>query len=108
MMPGFGPEAYGACVWCRVAVQEVNGGETSAFTIVPHHLADPDSGKVSQGSPLAVALMGHHAGDSVRVESRQGVRIFRVLQVAHPFMRTASPEEGLRTASGPFRSGGRQ
>lgn len=79
-----GIRSVGARLWCRVAVQDVDTDEMLAFTIVPPHLAEPSDGRVSAGSPLAVALVGHNAGDSIRVELKDGTRIFRVLHVACP------------------------
>ena len=68
-------------MWCRVIVQDVETDESMTITIVPVDAADPSTGKVSIGAPLAVALMGHQAGESVKVGVHDGNRTFRVLQV---------------------------
>lgn len=68
-------------VWCRVIVQDVETDEKMIITIVPVDAADPFAGKVSIGSPLAAALMGHQADESVDVEVPDGTRTFRIVDV---------------------------
>lgn len=69
-------------VWCRVIVQDVETDEKLTITIVPIDAADPFAGKVSIGAPLAAALIGHQADESVDVEVHDGTRTFRIVKVA--------------------------
>lgn len=69
-------------LWCRVTVKDVETKETMTVVIVPADVADPSAGKVSIGAPLAVALMGHQAGESVQVGVHDGNRTFRILNVS--------------------------
>ncbi|MBU2574263.1 MAG: GreA/GreB family elongation factor [Elusimicrobia bacterium] len=57
------------------------GNASTSITIVPHDAADPSAGKVSLAAPLAVALMGHRAGESVQIEVYGGIRTFHILRV---------------------------
>lgn len=69
-------------VWCRVIVQDVETDERLTVTVVPSDAADPFVGKISIGSPLAEALMGHQADESVRIKIHDGTRTFRIVKVA--------------------------
>ncbi|WP_125569001.1 transcription elongation factor GreA [Companilactobacillus insicii] len=55
----------------KVTVQE-DGEEPDEYTIVGSAESDPDSGKISNDSPIAKALMGKHVGDVVTVETPVG------------------------------------
>src|SRR5699024_6871394 len=48
----------------KVTVQE-DGEEPDVYTIVGAAESDPDSGKISNDSPIAKALLGKHTGDVV-------------------------------------------
>lgn len=78
---GAGNKARKVDLWSRVAVQNAETNEQMSITIVPVDVADPAAGKVSIGAPLAVALMGHQAGESVQVGVHDGNRVFRILNV---------------------------
>ena len=55
--------------------------EESTYQIVGSHEADVDSGKLSLTSPLARALIGKTAGDSVEVTTPGGSKSYEVLKV---------------------------
>ncbi|MQS76507.1 transcription elongation factor GreA [Companilactobacillus halodurans] len=55
----------------KVTVQE-DGEEPDIYTIVGSSESDPDSGKISNDSPIAKALLGKHVGDTVTVETPVG------------------------------------
>ncbi|KRL28189.1 Transcription elongation factor greA [Companilactobacillus paralimentarius DSM 13238 = JCM 10415] len=55
----------------KVTVQE-DGEEPDVYTIVGAAESDPDSGKISNDSPIAKALLGKHTGDVVTVETPVG------------------------------------
>ncbi|APX72556.1 transcription elongation factor GreA [Companilactobacillus allii] len=55
----------------KVTVQE-DGEEPDVYTIVGSAESDPDTGKISNDSPIAQSLMGKHVGDVVTVETPVG------------------------------------
>jgi transcription elongation factor GreA len=55
----------------KVTVQE-DGEEPDVYTIVGASESDPDSGKISNESPIAKALIGKHTGDTVTIETPVG------------------------------------
>jgi transcription elongation GreA/GreB family factor len=55
---------------CTVTVER-DDGRTQSFRIVGEDEADPERGTLSHVSPLARALMGKSAGDSVRVAAHE-------------------------------------
>ena len=81
-MLGTGSGLSKVAVWCRVIVQDVETDERMIITIVPVDAAEPSASKVSIGAPLAAALMGHQADESVQVEVPDGTRTFRIVDVA--------------------------
>jgi transcription elongation factor GreA len=52
------------------------------YTIVGGEEADVASRRISSESPLAVALMGHAAGEQVKVRAPGGLRAVTLLHVA--------------------------
>src|SRR3989344_3582296 len=48
------------------------GGKTKQFTIVSFNEVDPENNKISNESPIGEALMGHKAGDEVKVSLPNG------------------------------------
>lgn len=63
---------------------EDGGSAPSVVRIVGADEADPARGKLSWSSPLALALMGARAGDTVRWEGPDGERRARVVAVRYP------------------------
>ncbi|MFQ5945100.1 MAG: transcription elongation factor GreA [Anaerolineae bacterium] len=63
----------------RVTVEGEDGVHT--YRIVGPVEADPDSGQISDESPLGRALLGHQAGDQVEAQTPEGISRYRVLQV---------------------------
>ncbi|HZT07650.1 MAG TPA: transcription elongation factor GreA [Chloroflexota bacterium] len=56
-------------------------GEQEEYIIVDHFEADPRQGRISQTSPVGQALLGHRAGDQVRVETPAGERALTIVEV---------------------------
>jgi transcription elongation factor GreA len=52
------------------------------YTIVGGEEADAVSRRISMESPLAVALLGHAAGDQVKVRAPGGLRSVTILDIA--------------------------
>ncbi len=66
--------AFGA----TVTVTDVESGRTNTWRIVGPTEADAKTGKLSAESPVAVALIGAKAGDTVKVHTPRGVRQMKV------------------------------
>ena len=64
----------------RVTVKDEASGRQDTFTLVPSTEAAPSAGKLSFESPLARALVGARAGDTVTVRTPRGER--RVTTIA--------------------------
>ncbi len=62
----------------RVTVVEEGEGEAETFLVVGAAEADPIDGKVSNESPLGLALLGRRVGDAVTVQSPGGEIVFRI------------------------------
>lgn len=66
-------------VGCAVKVA-VNGNEMS-FALVGSDESDPGNGKISIDSPIGRALLGHKAGDKVKVQTPAGETEYSILEV---------------------------
>ncbi len=56
-------------------------GKTKTFTIVGSNEADPASGKISNESPIGIALLGAKVGELVDVTTPGGTIEYRIVQV---------------------------
>jgi len=56
------------------------GGEKQ-YTIVSFNEADPINGKISNESPLGVAFLGKHKGETVEVETPRGVMKYKIIKI---------------------------
>jgi transcription elongation factor GreA len=63
-----------------VTVEEEGFGEET-YTIVGSAEADPLEGRISNESPIGVALLGAHIGDEVTAETPGGEIVFKVIKV---------------------------
>jgi len=66
-------------VGSRVEVEQ--NGKTVKYQIVGGPEADPPNGKISNESPVGVALLGKQAGDQVDVNVPRGVIKIKVLKI---------------------------
>ncbi|HEX9195219.1 MAG TPA: transcription elongation factor GreA [Azonexus sp.] len=66
-----------------VELEDVESGDTVTYQIVGDDEADIKHGKISVSSPIARALIGKYAGDSVDVQAPAGVRQYEVLDVLY-------------------------
>jgi len=66
-----------------VDLEDLESGEKVAYQIVGVDEADIKENKVSVTSPIARALIGKHAGDTVEVQAPSGVREYEVLDVRY-------------------------
>lgn len=66
-----------------VDLEDLESGEKVAYQIVGVDEADIKENKVSVTSPIARALIGKHAGDTIEVQAPSGVREYEVLDVRY-------------------------
>ncbi len=66
-----------------VRVRETGGAEKE-YSIVGEDEADPAAGKLNWASPLAAALIGAKAGDTVSFGRKDGTVVLTVLAVNYP------------------------
>ncbi|MDX6689161.1 MAG: transcription elongation factor GreA [Solirubrobacteraceae bacterium] len=69
------------CFGSKVAVVDESSGKTNEFTLVGPTEADLKTGRLSAESPVARALIGAKAGDTVKVETPGGERSYHVERV---------------------------
>jgi transcription elongation factor GreA len=67
-------------VGVRVTVQE-GDLEPEEYFLVGAQEADPRSGKISHESPIGRALMDHHVGDKVEVDTPGGIIKMKILKI---------------------------
>ena len=65
---------------CTVTVHD-EFGETTLQLVGPTE-TDPAAGRISAGSPVGKALLGHRAGDKVRLNTPGGAREIEILTVS--------------------------
>ncbi len=66
-----------------VSVVDEDSEKESTFQIVGQHEADIKNGRISVSSPLAKALIGRKAGDTVSVPAPSGDRSYEILDVKY-------------------------
>lgn len=67
-------------VGAKVTIQE-DGLDPESYTIVGAVETNPKNGRISNESPLGKALMGHVAGDSVKVKAPNGEFVVSIIKV---------------------------
>ncbi len=65
----------------KVKLYDEEFEEEIEYTIVGSAEADPSLGKISNESPLGMALLGHAIGDNVDVDAPDGILKFKVLDI---------------------------
>jgi transcription elongation factor GreA len=76
-------DAEGRCVFgATVDVQDASG-ESSTWQIVGEDEADIKKGRISISSPIARALIGKEAGDSVEVQTPGGIKRYEIVDVRY-------------------------
>ncbi|PIR95144.1 transcription elongation factor GreA [Candidatus Falkowbacteria bacterium CG10_big_fil_rev_8_21_14_0_10_37_6] len=58
-----------------------SNGKQKEFILVSFNEVDPENNKISNESPIGEALMGHKAGDEVKVKLPSGDVIYKILKV---------------------------
>lgn len=64
-----------------VTIEEADSGEKQTFAIVGEHEADIKAGRMSFTSPVARALIGRQAGDTVQVRTPRGSKEYEIVAV---------------------------
>lgn len=76
-------QTEGRCVFgATVEVAEASG-ETATWQIVGEDEADIKEGRISVSSPLARALIGKEAGESVEVQTPGGLKRYEIIDVRY-------------------------
>jgi transcription elongation factor GreA len=60
---------------------KVNGSETREYHIVSFNEANPAEGKISNESPIGLALVGRYKGDEMIVKTPKGEMKFKILEI---------------------------
>ena len=76
-------EADGRCVFGATVDVEDNDGTAATWQIVGEDEADIKAGKISVSSPIARALIGKEAGESVEVQTPGGVKRYEIVDVRY-------------------------
>ena len=64
-----------------VSIKYVDDEEEDEYKIVGSQEADPFESKISNESPIAMALLGHKVGDTVSVESPNGSYEIKIIEI---------------------------
>jgi transcription elongation factor GreA len=67
-------------VGCKVKIK-ISGNSTKEFHIVSHLEADPNANKISDKSPLGIALLGKKIKDEVEVSAPAGKIIYKIVSI---------------------------
>lgn len=65
----------------KIKVYDEEFEEEEVYTLVGSAEADPFEGKISNESPIGAALIGHAVGDTVSVETPNGVSSIKILDI---------------------------
>ena len=68
-------------VGCKVKVFDITFDEEMEFKIVGSTEANSLKGKISNESPVGIALMGAQVGEEVQVETQAGLMVYKVLEI---------------------------
>ncbi len=66
----------------KVRMENISMGREVEYKIVGSNESDPSQGKISDESPVGMALLGHAVGDVVEVETPSGSIGFKVLEIS--------------------------
>lgn len=68
-------------VGCHIVIHDFEFDEDLEFSIVGSTQTDSLNGKISNESPLGMALIGHEIGDVVEVEMGESVSKYKVIDI---------------------------
>ncbi len=75
--------AEGRCVFGATVELESAGGDKATWQIVGEDEADIKEGRISVSSPIARALIGKEAGESVDVQTPGGLKRYEIIDVRY-------------------------
>jgi len=67
-------------VGCKVKIK-ISGNSIKEFNIVTHLEADPNANKISDQSPLGIALLGKKINDKVEVSAPAGKITYKIVSI---------------------------
>jgi transcription elongation factor GreA len=67
----------------KISVRDLDYDDDWSLTLVSAYEADPDADRISDMSPIGKALIGHHVGDTVTVNTPSGATRYEVLAISH-------------------------
>jgi transcription elongation factor GreA len=76
-------DADGRCVFGATVEVEDGDGESATWQIVGEDEADIKAGRISVSSPIARALIGKEAGESVEVQTPGGIKRYEILDIRY-------------------------
>ena len=65
----------------KVKLRDMELKEDFEYTIVGFAQADPDTGKLSDESPIGKAILGHKKGEKIQVEAPIGTITFKIVSI---------------------------
>lgn len=68
-------------VGAHVRLRDRDARRTEEYDIVGSGEGDPTAGRISRDSAIGSALLGHHEGDVLEVQTPGGVRHLKIMQV---------------------------
>ena len=66
----------------KVKIEHITLGREMEYKIVGSNESNPAKGKISDESPVGMALIGHSVGDVIEVETPNGVIGIKVLEIS--------------------------
>ncbi|MBR2735560.1 MAG: transcription elongation factor GreA [Clostridia bacterium] len=69
-------------VGSKVKLEDKTFKKTVEYRIVGSSEADPREGRISDESPVGAALLGHKAGQTVKVETPGGISTYKILEIS--------------------------
>ncbi|MEC7641269.1 MAG: GreA/GreB family elongation factor [Nitrospinota bacterium] len=64
-----------------LTLKEIESGEPKTYQLVFPEEVDPDSGKISPGSPVGKALLGKREGDQITISMSEQTRVYEVMRL---------------------------
>ena len=68
-------------VGTKVKILDIDFEEEVTYEVVGSTEADPTAGKISDESPIGMAVMGKKAGDVVEVQTPEGVVEMKIVEI---------------------------
>lgn len=68
-------------IGCRLVLHDIEYDEDVTYTIVGSAEADPIGGRISNESPLGIALIGRKEGDIISVDAPDGSIEYKIIKI---------------------------